>query len=268
MNKTIQINLGGIAFTIDDDAYRRLDLYLHELDDYFAHSESRDEIIADIEARLAELLHDRLKGRNIVDIQDIAQAIKIMGSPSEFDDEPLSETYSGKSRGKGKGNWDIKMGKKLFREPDDKVIGGVCSGLAAYLGIEDPIWMRILFVVVFITGGAGLLAYIILWAIIPEAKTAGDRLAMMGHPANVRNISTMIEKGLDDLSDTIKDGWSDLKKKSDDGRGRYYMQKSDPFGNDVIVLPPYSLHEKINYRVKRALDNMFKSNDHDKSNFV
>ena len=170
MNKTIQINLGGIAFTINDDAYRRLDLYLHELEDYFGHSESRDEIIADIEARLAEILHDRLKGRSIVDLQDIAQAVKIMGSPGEFDDEPLGESYTSSRSERRKGSWDIKTGKKLFRDPDDKVIGGVCSGLSAYLGIDDPIWMRILFVVIFITGGAGLLAYIILWALIPEAK--------------------------------------------------------------------------------------------------
>ena len=76
------------------------------------------------------------------------------------------------------------------------------------------------------------------------------------------------EKGLDDLSDTIKDNWNDLKKKSDSGKGRYYMQKSDPFGNDVIVLPPYTLHERINTGVRRAMDRIFGQSGHDKSNFV
>jgi phage shock protein PspC (stress-responsive transcriptional regulator) len=239
MNKTSQINLGGIAFNIDDDAYRRLDLYMHELEEHFAQSESRDEIIADIEARLAELLRDHLRGRDIVSLHDVANAIKIMGSPGDFDDEPATgPTYRREDHGeyesKEKSTWDIKTGKRLFRDPDNKVIGGVCSGMAAYFGVEDPLWVRIGFVILFFTFGFGPLAYIIAWILIPEAKTASDRLAMMGHPANVRNIADMIEKGLDDLSDSIKD-WDGFKKKSND-KGRHYMQRTDPFGTDVLTV--------------------------------
>ena len=258
MNKTFQINLGGIAFAIDDDAYRRLDLYMHELEEHFAHSDSRDEIIADIEARLAELLTEQLRGREIVSLHDIANAIKIMGSPSDFEDEPVTNQSERRSSGRGyesreKAAWDIKTGKRLFRDPDNKVIGGVCSGLAAYFGVEDPLWMRVAFVILFFTFGVGPLAYIIAWIMIPEAKTASDRLAMMGHPANVRNIADMVEKGLDDLSDSLKDNWEGFKKKSNH-MDRQYMRRSDPFGTDVLVMDRPSLPSRVINTVRRKVD--------------
>ncbi|MDX1477997.1 MAG: PspC domain-containing protein [Saprospiraceae bacterium] len=208
MNKVLQINVGGIPFTIDDDAYRKLSTYLDELETHFKYSDSSHEILSDIEARLAELLTERLKGRDIVNIADVLATIKIMGNPNEFDDAYIeSEPRSGGRP------WDVKTGKKLFRDPDNQVIGGVCSGLAAYFGIEDPIWVRLAFVIIFFTMGFGMLLYIIMWIMVPEAKTAGDRLAMMGEPANVQNIAKMIERGIDDLSETIKDNWNDLKSK-------------------------------------------------------
>ena len=262
MNKTIQINLGGVSLTIDDDAYRRLDLYMHELEQHFAQSASRDEIIADIEARLAELLTEVLRGRSIVTLQDVAYAVKVMGSPSDFDDEPMTDqTHSGPSRKRSaEGPWDIRTGKRLFRDPEDKVIGGVCSGLAAFLGIEDPLWVRAAFVVIFFTAGFGLLAYIIAWALIPEAKTAGDRLAMEGHPANVKNIANMIDRGLDDLSETIKDKWGDFKKKSD-GEDRHFMRRSNPLGNDVLVLDKPSVPTKIYNTIRQEIRKRKHEND-------
>lgn len=266
MNKTTQINLGGISFTIDEDAFKRLDLYLHELEAHFEYSDSRGEIIADIEARLAELLTENLRGSDIVTIKNVADAIKVMGAPSDIDDEPVTNQSHRRSEGKD-GTWDIKTGKRLFRDPDDKVVAGVCSGLAAYFGIEDPIWVRLTFVLASVTIGFGLIIYIAAWILVPEAKTAGDRLAMMGHSANAKNIAGMIERGLDDLSDTLKENWESItKKKSDDNSRKFFMQKPNSFGGDVLVLRRPSLPAKIVQSAKRKLKSL--ANRCDDSQYV
>jgi len=266
MNKTTQINLGGISFTIDDGAFRRLDLYLHELEAHFEYSDSRGEIIADIEARLAELLTEKLRGREIVTLKDVADAIKIMGAPSDIDDEPVTNQSNNRNQG-SRDPWDIKTGKKLFRNPDDKVVAGVCSGLAAYFGIEDAIWVRLTFVLASVTVGFGLIIYIAAWILVPEAKTAGDRLAMMGHSANAKNIAGMIERGLDDLSDTLKDNWESItKKKSDENSRKFFVQKPNTLRDDVLVLPRSSVPEKIVNSVKSKLRSL--SNQLDDSQYV
>jgi len=266
MNKTTQINLGGISFTLDEDAFRRLDLYLHELEDQFEYSESRSEIISDIEARLAELLTEKLRGRDIVTIKDVADAVKIMGAPSDIDDEPMTD-HSYRKEGNRKSAWDIKTGKRLFRDPDDKVIAGVCSGVAAYLGIADPIWVRLAFVLTTVTVGFGVILYIAAWILLPEARTAGDRLAMMGHSANAKNIADMVERGLDDLSETIKDNWGHItKKKSNRNSRKHFMQNANPFGNDVLVLPKTTIPEKIVNSVKCKLKSL--SSKYDDSQYV
>jgi len=201
MKRTVEINLGGVPITIDDDAYRRLDAYLVDLEKYFAHSGNQEEIMFDIESRVAELLKDLMKSREIVEITDVEAAIKVMGTPEDFEE---SGSAAGSTSG---GPWDIKTGKRLFRNPDDKVIGGVCSGLAAYFGIQEVIWVRLGFVLVFLTLGFGFIVYIVMWALVPEAKTAADRLAMAGEPANAKNIGRMVERSIEDLSKTIKHNW-------------------------------------------------------------
>lgn len=214
MKKTVQVNLGGIAFTLDDDAYRRLDGYLLDLGRHFSRSGSQEEIMTDIESRIAELFGQLLKSRSIVEITDVEAMIKVMGMPSEFGD---ADHDGGSSRPAG-GPWDIRTGKRLFRDPEDKVIGGVCSGLAAYFGVQEVIWMRVGFAIVALTFGIGLPVYFIIWALVPEAKTAADRLAMVGEPANAQNIARMVERGLEDLSTTIKRNWHQWSSKKDKRR--------------------------------------------------
>lgn len=109
-------------------------------------------------------------------MKDVKDAVAVMGTPEDFGAEPLSKTPKGK--------FNIKTGKRLFRNPEEEVIGGVCSGIAAYFGIQDPLWVRLFFVVVAISGGFGVPLYIILWAIMPKPKTASDWLAMRGEPIN------------------------------------------------------------------------------------
>lgn len=232
MNKALQINLGGVAFIIDDDAYRRLDAYTLDLERYFSHSGNQEEIMADIEARIAEIFTELMKSRKIVEITDVEAAIKIMGTTADFGDNTGSNTS-----GDGSGPWDIKTGKKLFRNTDDKVIGGVCSGLAAYFGIQEVLWVRLAFVLVFLTMGVGVVIYIVMWWLVPEAKTAADKLAMMGETANAKNIARMVERGIEDLSTTIKHNWKqwNSKKKSRHREGDHASGPSDEKPVFVLV---------------------------------
>ncbi len=203
MNKVININLGGYPFIIDEDAYAHLDTYLKTIHRHFRSSEGYDEITSDIESRLAEIFQEILDGRTIVMTKDIKETIAIMGTPEEFgaepieDDEPVATSKDRKST--------FKTGKRLFRNPEDEVIGGVCSGVAAYIGIQDPLWVRLAFVLIGISGGFGIPMYVILWAILAKAETASDRLAMRGEPINVSNIGKTIEDEIHNFSNKVSE---------------------------------------------------------------
>lgn len=217
MNKILNINLGGYALTIDDDAYEYLQAYLESIRRRFSESEGRDEIVTDIEARIGELIHQDMGNRTIVMMPDVEAAISIMGKPEDFGGEPetggsqthsgsSSSTGSGSSSGSGRkpGQSSIRPGKRLFRDEEDSVVGGVCSGLAAYFGIQDPVWMRLIFVfLAFASFGFWMPAYILLWILVPPAKSAADRLAMRGEPINVDNIAREIEDGFERLSGKV-----------------------------------------------------------------
>lgn len=214
MNKIFNINLGGYPFTIDDDAYRALDRYLSTIKKHFSPSEGCEEIIADIEARIAELFNDELKGQPIVSMREVEKVIGTMGRPEDFgaQEEPSpghEKTYTESGR-------EYKTGRRFFRDGDNQVVGGVCSGLSAYFGIEDPVWIRIAFAAGIFFGGIGVPLYLILWAAIPEAKNSGDKLAMKGEKINVSNIAKKVEEEINNLSDTISELTKDFgaKKKN------------------------------------------------------
>ncbi|MFT4665048.1 MAG: phage shock protein PspC (stress-responsive transcriptional regulator) [Polaribacter sp.] len=218
MNKVFNINLGGYPFTIDEDAYEHLNQYLDAIHGHFRKSEGYEDITTDIEDRMAELFQDLRDGRPIVTLKTVTSAIDTMGTPEEFgaeavgastsspeeDDEPLVERDFG-----------VNPGKRLFRNPDDQVIKGVCSGIAAYFGIGDPLWVRLAFVLLTISGGLGIPLYLILWAVLPQAVTSADRLAMKGQPINVSNIAKTVEEEMDSLSEKLADlseGFTSKKK--------------------------------------------------------
>lgn len=221
MNKVQQINLGGIPFTIDEDAYEHLSRYLKAIHRHFSASEGYEEITNDIESRMAELFDEQLAGRPIVSRQIVEDAIIIMGTPEDFGaeaiiDEPMAGTTQ-RERPDG-----YQTGKRLFRHPDDEVIGGVCAGIAAYFGIADPLWVRLTFIIITVLGGFGIPAYLILWAIVPRAETAGDRLAMRGEPINASNIGRIVEEEFDHISQKVSEFSEELtgkKKGRETGRG-------------------------------------------------
>ena len=154
MNKVFNINLGGQPLTIDEDAYRLLENYLQSLHNHFRASEGYEEIMSDIEARLGELLREGMGKRAIVMIQDVKNTVSIMGKPEEFGAEPMDETQAAAANAAGNSSASkntegssaseksakkspIQTGKRLFRDEENSQVGGVCSGLAAYFGIEE-----------------------------------------------------------------------------------------------------------------------------------
>jgi phage shock protein PspC (stress-responsive transcriptional regulator)/uncharacterized membrane protein len=211
MNKILNINLGGYALTIDDDAYEYLQAYLESIRRRFRESDGRDEILSDIEARLGELISQSMGNRTIVMLPDVEAAIEIMGKPEDFGGES-TETNTTNTTGKSQSRTNtatgptVKTGKRLFRDEEDAVVSGVCSGLSAYFGISDPVWMRLIFVLlVFLSFGFWMPAYILLWILVPPAKSAADRLAMRGEQINVDNIAREIEDGFERLSNRVND---------------------------------------------------------------
>ncbi|MDY4512130.1 MAG: DUF2807 domain-containing protein [Paludibacteraceae bacterium] len=188
MKKTLTINLNGIVFNIDDDAYETLSAYLNELEKHFADDE-REEIIKDIEDRIAELFTERMHGRNVVDASDVASVIETMGQPNQFDDEaaePHADAAASKS--------SQRKFRKFYRDGDDRLIGGVAAGLAAYIGWDTTLVRILLLLLLLFSAGWTLLFYILLWIIVPEAKTTAQRLEMQGIEPNLENIKKYMPK--------------------------------------------------------------------------
>ena len=180
MKKIININLSGRVIPIEDSAYEKLQAYIESLRRYFANEESRDEIINDIESRIAELLHEKIrKGGTSITDEDIKEVITSMGTVEDFEAEEKENASSPTASAAPQSNTNtdytyIKREKsRLYRDSGDKMIGGVCSGIANYLGV-DPAIIRILFAIISFGGfGLGFLIYIILWIVLPP-KDLGD----------------------------------------------------------------------------------------------
>ena len=205
MNKTININLAGIIFYVDEDAYQYFNDYLESVKAKFDDTAEREEIIADIESRIAELLQQKLSdSKQVINRQDVDEVIAVMGSPEDYVvDEDDSEKSSSTSSSSSK-SYQYTGPKRLFRNPDDKILGGVSSGLAAYFGI-DPIWVRLIWIALFFGWGTGFIFYVILWIVMPEAKTTAQKLQMRGEPINIDNIERTVKEEMKDVKDRFND---------------------------------------------------------------
>ena len=219
MNKTININLAGIIFHIDEVAFNRLNSYLNSIKAYFKGQEGADEIMSDIESRIAELFNDRMASeKQVITLADVESVIGVMGQAEDYAGEDGREEYQedstyATSESSSSGN---KRRKRIFRHPDEKILGGVCGGVAAYLNI-DPIWLRLAFVLSVILWGTGILFYLILWIIIPEAKTTAEKLEMKGEDVTISNIEKSIKEEVETLKQKINDlGKGGNKKKVKD----------------------------------------------------
>lgn len=209
MNQTVTVNISGIVFHIEVDAYDKLKNYLNKIRSYFKNSEECEEIMTDIEARIAELFNARLTSTNqVIRSKDVEEVIGIMGKPEQYIDE---EGESQEERTSTHQNYNT--AKKLFRDPDDRMIGGVAAGIAAYFGME-ALWLRLFFVVAIFLG-FGFLLYLILWIVIPEAKTASDKLQMKGDAVNIDNIGKTFRNEADKVSENLKKNGQHYGKKAE-----------------------------------------------------
>lgn len=246
MKKTHTVNISGIIFHIDEDAYEKLNAYLGRVKRHFEGSEGKDEIINDIESRIAEMFKERTSDRKeVVTIEDVNEVVKVMGEPKQFDDEEKDRETSEE---KGAGSfYESTRPKRLYRDPDHRVLGGVCAGIGAYFNI-DPVWIRVLFIILLFTG-FGILFYLLLWIVIPVAKTTAEKLEMKGERVNISNIEKSINEEIDHLKSKINDLRKEAKqtfgkKKSNDEidrLGNFFEQLIKLTLRIVIVLVGFVL---------------------------
>lgn len=195
MQKVHTINLGGIIFQIEEDAFEKLKTYLASIRAHFKNQAEGKEIADDIEYRLAEMLQQNT-GKNLVKLADVDHIINIMGQPKDFAE---GETDEKTADIKTQNLYSEKTKRKFFRNTDERVVGGVCSGIAAYFDIEAWI-VRVLFLVTIFLFGGSFWLYLLLWIAVPKTKTTADRLAMKGEKPTIDNIVKNVEDRYKDLS--------------------------------------------------------------------
>lgn len=208
MNKTVNINLAGIFFHIDENAYSKLQRYLEAIKRSFTDSQGRSEILLDIEARIAELFNERIKDeKQVISMIEVDEVITIMGQPEDyivdeeiFDDEPQPSRSTSKST------------RRLFRDTENAYIGGVSSGLGHYFDI-DPLWIRLIWIALFFGAGSGILIYILLWILMPAAETTAEKLSMSGKPVNITNIEEKVKEGFSSVKDSLEEVADKVKQK-------------------------------------------------------
>tara|TARA_B110000977_G_scaffold59514_1_gene80830 strand:+ start:16353 stop:17993 length:1641 start_codon:yes stop_codon:yes gene_type:complete len=225
MNKTININLGGFFFHIDEIAYQKLRKYLTSISKSLSDdSQGKNEIIADIEARISELLTEKITdSRQVVSEGNIEDIIVIMGQPEDYSEaeEPYSETTFSQTK-------NNISGKKLFRDGDDKFLGGVASGIAHYFDV-DTIWIRLGLLALFFSAGFGILIYILLWILLPEAKTTAEKLQMEGEAVNIDNIEKKIREEFTNVSESVKNAANHASEKIKDGANEFSEKMDQTF---------------------------------------
>lgn len=292
MNKVINISINGIVFTIDEHAYTRLNNYIESLKKHFAGTPGSDEIIADIEARIAELIEQRLTASTKIVTPEITdEVIALMGNPNDMDDATADQTHEQQPQSENSDSRKLRRDKqqaviggvcaglanyfsvdpilvriaflilfftlgsgifiyillwlavpenkdttsthtsrKLFRDSENKMLGGVCSGLGGYLGV-DRVWLRLAFLVSFFVFGSGLLLYIVLWFILPKAKTASEKLQMQGKPVDVSAIEKKVRE-------TLQEGEANVRKtlQSNASTWSERVQEAKPVLNNLVMV--------------------------------
>lgn len=204
MNKVISIHIASTPFFIDEDAYTLLQDYLQKLERWFAGKEGGKEIVSDIESRLSELFSERIAHKNsVLSIAMVREVIQIMGQPEDFTNETSDSSKEEKTYNQQK------IKKQWFRDIDNRALGGVCAGIAAYLNL-DTVWVRIVFALLpFLSFGAIVPIYIVLWIAVPPARTTTQKMQMRGENITIGNI----EKTIKEEFEKVKEQFSKTGKK-------------------------------------------------------
>lgn len=212
MKKTLTVNLGGIVFNIDEDAYQLLDNYFSNLRVHFKNEEGTDEIMDDFEVRTSELFGERLKmGFQVITIEHVEEVIRRMGKPEEiFEEGEDHQTKNADTTDAADKKDNTQTKKRLMRDPDDKILGGVASGLAHYMGI-DPTIVRLILIALLLLpflapiSSSIVVVYIILWMVVPVAYTAADKLMMRGESVNLENIGKTVTDSFEKVSNNVNE---------------------------------------------------------------
>lgn len=223
MKKTFTINISGSVFHIDEDAYQKLQRYLQMLGEHFGTDEEGREILQDIETRIAELFNEKMESdsKNVIIEPWVDDVISRMGKPEDFmegeeEDEEVGAGAETKTQTGGR-----KIKRRLYRDPEHRVFGGVCGGMGAYFGI-DPVILRIIcFVLIWVTGGVVIPVYLLLWIAIPKARTTAQRLEMRGQEANVSNI----EKSIREEVNEVKDSYNKFRSSDSYNKGKEQVSR-------------------------------------------
>ena len=226
MNKTVNINLGGMFFHIDEDAFQKLTRYFDAIKRSLSNSSGQDEIIKDIEMRISELLTEKQKtDKHVVGLKDVDEVIAVMGQPEDYriDDEENGSSIP---------NFSTSRTKKLYRDTENGMIGGVLAGLGHYFGI-DKVWLRIFLLILIFAWGTGFLAYIILWIVMPAATTTTEKLEMTGEPVTISNIEKKVREEFENVSEKFKNAnYDEMGNRVKTGAEKI----GSSFGNFIIAV--------------------------------
>ena len=216
MDKTVSISLGGFSFIIDENAYSKLNTYLQDVRNSLRGTEGIEDIIEDVEIRISELFRDRNKYKEVISNDDVDFVIATMGHPDQYkvaedDNEESSSNTSYASNSYGPQNK-----KRLFRDPDDKIITGLSAGLAHYLGLDPwavrATWLVLGILGIFTAGVSFLLVafcYFVLLIFVPKAQSTSEKLQMYGKPANIETL----KKNAEQAGDAVISGGREISNK-------------------------------------------------------
>ena len=239
MNKTVTINISGIIFHIEEDAFDKLSKYLSTIKGYFSKADGGNEIMSDIEARIAEMLQSKTSPiKQVVLMSDVDFVMDSMGKPEEFAGDAAESTSTADENSDNHTSTDNgeRIKRRMYRDSDNKAIGGVCSGIAAYFDI-DIVWIRLAMLLLTFAAGMSIWVYLVLWMVIPEAKTTAEKLAMKGEKADINNISKAVKEEAEHLKKRMEKYGSDFKDMANNNRNlpRNAAEKIVDFLTDVLT---------------------------------
>jgi phage shock protein C len=229
MQRTVNVHINGQSFFMDEDAHVRLDSYLKKLQHRYGQTEGGAEIIADIEGRLAELFLQKTNPSiGVVTRQMVEDSILVMGEPEQFDDgQPIGN--NGPDAGS---TLQPKAPKRLYRDPDNRVLGGVCAGFSAYFGVDVTLVRILMVLVTLLSGFTVAFVYLLLWVILPEAVLPSQKLEMRGENINVENI----EKAVKQEFEAVKESFSKMEQSEAFQNSKRYFDRLNQRDRTVLIV--------------------------------
>lgn len=235
MKKTVNINLAGTFFHIDEDAYGKLQRYLAAIKKSLTEPQGSDEIMRDIETRISELFSEKVESNSqVISLKELDEVIAVMGQPEDYmvDEELFDDAPKSNNQQRAYSHTSASH-KQLFRDIDNKFISGVSSGLGHYLGL-DALWVRLLWILLtFLTSGTFIIVYILFWILVPAAVSTADKLKMTGEPVNISNIEKKFKEGYETVADKVKNAdYDKYGQKVKSGASGFF----DTLGSILLVL--------------------------------